>query len=867
MSRPGGNRKPLIIDRDALRDARIKAHKHERHGLTGFLLLLALLAAAGAVLWTYHGGTKPLPPPASTPLTASVQEPLPLPVDPVEVPEPDEIPAEPDLAIMPPSEPPSVLSPAVATAAEPLPTHDHLSSALLQPASRRVLLQIGRLDGYPQQADAPLAAGFHKAEYPDPIVRLNAGQVRTSFPQRITPGQSIVLSLDEMEPRNLLFRAVAVRRDAPDAPFDPTKAIPSLRILCNGQNIWARHLDRQGFIINALIPASYLEPYKNTLTLQNDGKLPVAFDALWIETARSASEPVRFSIRDWQRIPADYRGEFAWNREREPGQLPAIPSSRDQMLRYPVKTLEAAVRQDRATDPRCEGFWHYRNPFVAFNEQEKVALHFLEQAIGWYFQGGSGLIIANMTGPGQFFCTHTGRLYPSAYALWSISRVFEGQTRRLPVNVLPTGADERPLDLVYWMGTQNQDGVASIIVANSRFGRKPGKVRVVCALPWQGPTMATVYNGVFPEAINMDKPTYRGQFIGTERQDDPAGPYDRSREDKRQTINLAANGQGGLLDGEWDLQDCLYIRLVQQGASAIPQPETPALPDPREQPGSVTIAGDVSESREIPWLRRKPLPVFPGVMQPLCANYRIKKADATRATIAGLEHVVPDDPQSLFCEISYSEKPRTAEGAALSLYPFHEAVEGKALSFWVYPHTKRASRTVQLRMGLGAWEGRVTLKPGKWQRVEMQFENLTGEPQRQLVLLGPSFDENSGREEAITFEFNGIALVDAAGSGGKYMDARPLADGRLAIVLLGEPGKPGSARHAFLKAVAVNTVTNANGDPLKWAYRKESQILDISRLVFPETPAESVQPYLNYTEKQHCRQGLTPVVLIAEIDT
>jgi len=50
MSRPGGNRKPLIIDRDALRDARLKAHKVERHWLTGFLISLALLVAAGAGL-------------------------------------------------------------------------------------------------------------------------------------------------------------------------------------------------------------------------------------------------------------------------------------------------------------------------------------------------------------------------------------------------------------------------------------------------------------------------------------------------------------------------------------------------------------------------------------------------------------------------------------------------------------------------------------------------------------------------------------------------------------------------------------------------------------------------------------------------
>lgn len=50
MSGAQRNRKTVRIDRDALRDARLKAHKVERHGLTGFLISLALLVAAGAGL-------------------------------------------------------------------------------------------------------------------------------------------------------------------------------------------------------------------------------------------------------------------------------------------------------------------------------------------------------------------------------------------------------------------------------------------------------------------------------------------------------------------------------------------------------------------------------------------------------------------------------------------------------------------------------------------------------------------------------------------------------------------------------------------------------------------------------------------------
>jgi hypothetical protein len=876
MSRSGGNRKPLMIDRDALRDARLKAHKHERHGLTGFLLLLALLAAVGAVLWTYHGGAKPLPPHSSAPLTASVQDPLPPPVDPAAAADPAEIPSEPDLTVTTAVTTPIVSTPSIlSTHGQPRPTHDHLSPNLLQPSTRKILFQIGRLDGHPENDASPFTGEFGKADVRGSVVRIDAENVREEFPQRIMPGQSIVLKLPEMEAQDLLFRSVSVRMDESGAMLDSNNDEPSLRIRCNGNTIWGRRLDRRGLVINALIPASYLESYKNTITLQNDGNLPVVFDALWLESACTASESVSFAIRDWERIPNDFKGEFGWNRERESEQIPGISLSMDMLLSYPMRRYKADLRQETGTVSRCEGLWRYSNQFVRFNEQEKVVLYFLESAVGWYFHGGSALILENVTGPGRFFCPYTKRLYPSAYALWSLSRVLEGQARRMPVNVLAGDGDEQPLDRVYWMGASNKPGVASIIVAKSRFGTMPGgKVRVVCALPWHGATVATVYNGVFPDVVKMGKPTYRGEYIGDVRHDDPNGVYDRNRVDKRLNIQLAPNGQGGLLDAEWDIQDCLYIRLVQQGATGIESPGTNqafALNTP-QKPAIINVAGGISETRESGLLRRKWLPVYSGSMVELCANYRVRMDKATPGAVQGQDYVVPEDQQSVFCDIDYTGgAPRTAEGAALPLYRFGENIEGKTLSFWVYPHTQTTGKTVTLRMALGAWEGSATLKPGKWQRVELQFADLTGGYERHLVLLGPSDYERPGRSDKITFEFNGIALFDAVGSGGRYMDVRPLADGRQAVVLLGLPGQAGSARHSFPKAVSVNTVTEVGGtgsaSTLQWAYKSDSQTLEITGLRFPESTDDSVRPYLNFKEKQHCQKGLTPVVLIAEIDT
>lgn len=871
----GGNRKhkTVTIDRDALRDARLKAHQHERHGIKGGLVTLAVLAAAGACLYVYRDAKQQQ---SETPLSIAqnphLQEP-PVPAEPVGITEESALYAEPDA----PAEATAVVQvPVQPVHAEPQPRQDHLSPEWLTPASRKVFLQIGRLDGYPENAASPFTGEFGQETISGSVVRINADQVRTEFPQSIMPGQSIVLNLPELERRNLLFRALSVRRDPPGTMLDPTKEVPSLRILCNGNTVWGRRLDRQGLMINALIPATYLESYKNTIALQNNGKLPVVFDALWIESARESSEPVRFAIRDWHQIPEAYQGQFAWNRERESElRVPRIPTNHDPFLQDPMQRFEASIRRDEKNTERLQGLWHYMNYFPGIHEQEKVAQLFLEKAVGWYFHGGSALTIENVSGPGRFFCAQTRRLYPSAHVLWLFSRVFEGETRRLPVNVLASGGTEQPLEQVYWMATENKPGVASIIIARSRFGRTPGgKVRVVCALPWRGTTAVSTHNGVFPEFVNIGKPTNRALFRDGKREDEPSGSYDRNRDDKAFNIRIAPNGQGGLLDIELDIQDSLYIRLVKEGTGTIERPAASlaGVAKPLDAPVLIEMAGGVTESRESSLLRRKHLPVFPAVFQALSGNYRIRIGNATRGSVQGVEYVVPEDAQSLFCEIDYTRGlPRTAEGAALALYSFHENIQNKHLSFWVYPHAKTTSRSIILRMALGAWEGRATLKPGKWQRVELQFADMTGERERQLVFMGPPDYDRPGRSDTITFEFNGIKLLDPAGSGGRYMDVRTLADGRQAIVVLGVPGQAGTARHHFPKAIAINTVTNMvapdAASTFKWVYKSESQTLDLTGLQFPATTDASILPYLNYNEKQHCQQGLTPVVLIAEIDT
>jgi hypothetical protein len=849
MSGPRRRPKALKIDRDVLRDARIKRHKHDRGGIGGLLITLAIAAAVGILVYV-HRDQPPPPQPVQKQIASALVEPV------SDVVVQDESVED----IVETAEP-------IATFDEPTqPRHDHLSPELLEPSTRRIILQAGRLDGHPEHTAAPFAGEFGRDNAPGTIVRVEAERIREDFPQRILAGQSIVLHVPEMEAQDLLFRLMTVREVLPAADSVYRDALAALRILCNGEAIWDRTLGTQGILLTALIPQAYLEPYRNTITLQNIGPRDVVFDALWIESAGAAAESVQLRFKDWRAIPDDYKGFFAWNRQREQG-----PAEEEHLfLPDPVQIVETGIRRAERLSASVQVGWRYQNTIFDFKSQERVVQNFLSRAVAWYFHGGSAIWLSNITGPGRFFCAHTGRLYPSSHALWLLSRLFEGEARRLPLNVLGNGQSGQPLDQVYWLATGNKPGVASIIITRDKYGSIPGgQVRVVCALPWKGTTAVSVSKGVFPEFVNMVKPTYRGVFVGENRQDDPDGQYDRNREDKTFNRRLATNGQGGLLDIELDIEDSLYIRLVKEGADpSIAGPGSDHVTSPTATPAATLAAGSVAGNRESGLLRQKSLAVFPGVMHPLSANYRVRIGKATRGTVQGLDYVAPEAAQSIFCEIDYTKgQSRTADGALLELYTLREQVAGKSLSFWVYPHTRPSGKRVLLRMSLGTWHGRVTLEPGKWQRVELQFTRA--EPDPYLLILGPPHEEILGKEDVITFEFNGIKLLDPRGTAARHMDARLLPDGRFAIVVLGEPGKEGRARQVFQKPVGLNAVTSAGAPDtaIQWAYSPETQILEIPQLRFPATADTTVLTYLNRQERELCRQsGLVPVVLILEID-
>lgn len=853
----------MRIDRDAFQQVRRKTYETRSYAGIKLFVLFCIFAAIGGLVYNLrdkHIGTNPQPLSRTVQQDSAIDTPV---VEPTIAEEPLVVEGKP--VVVPQSVVP-VLEPRV----------DHLSAAWISPASRRVLWQIGHLDGYPEDAEGPYSGEFGTEEASGKVVRIAADRLQEDFPQRIPPGQSIVIRFPEVIKEDLVFRGLSVPKKAPDesslfSQLFNTENHFSLCVLCNGKTIWKRNFDRQTAMVHALIPAAYLEDYQNTLTLQNTGEKTLVFDTLWVESVKPLQTKVSFHICDWERIPDRYQGTFGWSRMPDDTPLPqTIPSINKNLIQYATHALTKGAKQEKKLSNHHKGRWQYWNEFAALHYQEKVALSFLANTIGWYYNGGTSLTLQNVTGPGRFFCGHTGMLYPSAHALWLVSKLFEGKKpRSLPINVVPAATEERPLDQVYWFATENQSGIASILITRSRSGYISGKkVRITCALPWKGTTKLDVYNGVFPDFVKMAKPTYRGVFLGNERIDDPNGVYDRNREHETRIMRIEPNGNnGGLLDIELDIEDCLLIRLQKEGAQKIPLPELPEATEPSSELPPMLLVGNVTDEREDNLVRVDRVSLHGSMLQSLCANYSIRIDTATKGSVSDQSYVVPQTTNSFYCDIDYTQTPQTtAEGAVLRLNICKKSAEQKTFSFWVYPHSVVQKEPVELRMQLGHWQGRTALKPQQWQRVELSFEKLAGEFGQKLVLLGPR--PHQRHTEKLTFEFNGFALLDTREKTQRYMTARQVSPKKIAFVVLGQPGTSGQMRQSFLKPVAIQTVrqaAQAEPEKIQWDYNEHAQVLEINGLKFSETLDASVMSYLTPKEKELCSQsGLVPLVLIAE---
>ncbi|OGV67513.1 MAG: hypothetical protein A3K18_02755 [Lentisphaerae bacterium RIFOXYA12_64_32] len=240
------------------------------------------------------------------------------------------------------------------------PVWDHLSDGLRRPAARRIVFQAGRLNGFPgpEQAEAltdefecvtptenvthvradgqwlgaPASAPYadrsradversgrpacadtaDKAPKREPrsgtdprdpaavpeVPRHCGGRAMplSAFPQRLEPGQAVVVHLDGAARQDLLVRWHGFADDGTgrrgDTPGVPGVRLPgALRVEGNGRVLWHRCVRSAPTRGAAWFPAAYSEPGETTVAVTNTGSVPFVFDAFWIEAGTESGAP------------------------------------------------------------------------------------------------------------------------------------------------------------------------------------------------------------------------------------------------------------------------------------------------------------------------------------------------------------------------------------------------------------------------------------------------------------------------------------------------------------------------------------------------------------------------------------------------
>ncbi|OGV74071.1 MAG: hypothetical protein A3K19_04570 [Lentisphaerae bacterium RIFOXYB12_FULL_65_16] len=744
-------------------------------------------------------------------------------------------------------------------------TRDHLAPPLLSPPERIVFWQAGKLDGEPRDIFSPLAAHEFRVLSSDaPVIVIPRGVGRgpttqgqspanAGFPQTLMPGQKIVVHLPEFERQDALVcaRIAASGREADW--FSLTSPRPWLEALVNGTQIWNRILPLHAFPLTALAPAAALEDYDNTLVLINRGKFPVCFDAVWVEAAAGRRPVLACSVADWDELPPYARRFLPRSAQPAAGQGPAGPPQRllraDQRLPLvPIKAMDKGLLNEDGplwTSIRFE--WAYSACPVGFEYQEETSERFLESTLGFFFHGGTDLVLSGLTDVEGMFCPRTGRPYPCACAWREFGQLFLGGSRLwLPVNVLPAGDSEPPMDRVYWLGTIHGKDKATILIARGCGGRPPERVRVVAALPWTGETDMAAAAGVFPESLGMRVPTNRASPDAMPGSDD----YDRDRIRTSKRAKLRENSAGaGLLDEVFEIKDSLSLELTRTGA-VVPERQAPAPASftsrLRTPEGSRTPR--IMTEREGPrsWLHL--LAPAPALFRSVCSNYKVSRAKATRADIAGARHVVPLAAESLCLEISYPAGcPKGAEGMALDLAYFNQpSIAGTSLNVWVLPHvTSQSVKDVTIGGMVGNETVELVAKTGLWQRIVWPLPEFGRDERPYLVVYAdrqwPEFRDGG----KVVLEFNGCSLVRDPGATGvrtRWAEDR----GRFEIAMRGAPGQEALFRTFFPDPVGVRRVGTLKGPSSEphWRYDAEAQMLEVSGLRFPdgETPRAEETP-------------------------
>ncbi|MDT8389222.1 MAG: hypothetical protein RRC34_01780 [Lentisphaeria bacterium] len=757
----------------------------------------------------------------------------------------------------------------------PGPGRDHLLPPLLRPATREIVFRGGCLDGLPADEEGGYKLSGHEyaclSDTTKDVFTLKVDS-KTPYtydlPQNLMSGQKIVVHLPASDdPHDLVFQALLPRDKYPR----------SIQVLFNGKQVLYRHKSKFTCDLRALLPAAWMEPYENTLTIMNMGKYPVVFDAWWVEEAAPLREKLWFGVENEVYFP-DYACQMLRTRrpDTDARAKTSMPKTQRDPQLIPLHTRFKFAKTDQPMPDPIMREWKYQHSnFAPYDNQETHVWFFLYNCVSFFSHGGGELLLSHSTGADKFFCPVTRRPYPAANALRTLARLFPGaDPRRLEVNVT-SPEPNRGIGAAEWVGVRNSDYAASILVCSGGYYYDMGNTRITASLPWSGRTQVSVYREVLPEYLDLKIPRYRYC----------EGPYDRYADEFVQSIDLEPGPSGhGLFQMDVNFKGIVLLRFCQDGCQFPEDIGGDPHPKPITNPFGKIRDAIVTQADTAPFdqgsIMADPLPGMLPLSPALCSFYHLSVGAATPGQIGDCQHITPYCKNSLFITPEYTkETPLVGEGVALN--PFLLGNMGTAMArngnlcFWVYPHVdskdgggKPPPDDMRLLIHMEDTAYRATLRPNQWQRVVCPLRRAKDNNFSQAATLLVDRDWPAYRNGyKVTFEINSFRWL-AHPSPKTFPHKMVINDkaGTIHVAMAGKPGSMAFFRPRFDTSVTIIKAEKLGPDgeprPVEHTYIKESQVLDLRRLFYPEKMSAALLDKMPPEIRKACEENkMTALVL------
>lgn len=116
------------------------------------------------------------------------------------------------------------------------------------------------------------------------------------------------------------------------------------------------------------------------------------------------------------------------------------------------------------------------------------------EIVDWLSSGGTGVILTSIVTGGKFYDTVFKTPYPAAAALKQVSKLFDGNPRKLPCVIYPVYG-EKPLLFTKIAAAANSPGTITIAVAKRFFTEETATLHTL--VPWNGKTKMVIERGFF----------------------------------------------------------------------------------------------------------------------------------------------------------------------------------------------------------------------------------------------------------------------------------------------------------------------------------------------------------------------------------